>query len=86
MTIVVDALGTWCPVPLRLLEAAFANAKEEYDAELLADDPLIALDLPAWCHRRGAELLALDEGEDGVFRALVRDAKYARDKGIVRRT
>ena len=83
---IVDALGTWCPVPLRLLEAAFARAAPGEVAELLADDPLIAVDLPAWCHRRGAELLALDEGDDGTFRARIRDAKYAPDKGIVRRT
>jgi tRNA 2-thiouridine synthesizing protein A len=86
LTLIVDALGTWCPVPLRLLEAALANSGGESEAELLADDPLIAVDLPAWCHRRGAELLTLDEGEDGVFRALVRDVKFARDKGNVRRT
>ncbi len=86
MTLFVDALGTWCPVPIRLLEAAFARAQAGAVAELLADDPLIAVDLPAWCHRRGAQLVALDEGSDGIFRAVVRDVKYAPDKGIVRRT
>ncbi len=27
--------------------------------DLLADDPLIEVDLPAWCHRTGHELVGI---------------------------
>jgi len=66
---VVDALGTWCPVPIHLVERAARRAAPGDVIELLADDPLIEVDLPAWCHASGNELLELRrEGEDYVGR------------------
>jgi TusA-related sulfurtransferase len=66
---VVDALGTWCPVPIHLVERAARRAAPGEVIELLADDPLIQVDLPAWCHASGHELLELRrEGEDYVGR------------------
>jgi hypothetical protein len=35
--------------------------------ELLADDPLIEVDLPAWCHTSGNELLELRRDGDGYL-------------------
>jgi tRNA 2-thiouridine synthesizing protein A len=61
---VVDALGTWCPVPIHLIDRAARRAAPGDVIELLADDPLIEVDLPAWCHRSGNELLELRR--DGV--------------------
>jgi tRNA 2-thiouridine synthesizing protein A len=62
-TRVVDALGTWCPVPIHLVARAAARAAPGDVIELLADDPLIAVDLPAWCHTSGNALTDLrDEG------------------------
>ena len=70
---VVDALGTWCPVPIHLIDRASRRAGAGEVIELLADDPLIEVDLPAWCHRSGNELLELRrEGEDYVGRVAVR--------------
>lgn len=68
---VVDALGTWCPVPLRLLARAIARVDEGDCVTVLADDPLIRVDLPAWCYDTGHELISLDE-EPGGFRGVVR--------------
>jgi cysteine desulfurase len=68
---VVDALGTWCPVPLRLLDRAMATLGDGDLVTVLADDPMIQVDLPAWCYDTGHELLALDE-EPGGFRGIVR--------------
>jgi tRNA 2-thiouridine synthesizing protein A len=70
-TRVVDALGTYCPVPIHLLERAMLRTGPGDLLELLADDPLIELDLPAWCHETGHELVELAESE-GEYRALIR--------------
>lgn len=69
---VVDALGTWCPVPIHLVDRAARRASPGDVIELLADDPLIEVDLPAWCHSSGNELLELRrEGADYVGRVAV---------------
>ena len=55
----MDALGTWCPVPIHLIDRAARRAAPGDVIELLADDPLIEIDLPAWCHTSGNALLEL---------------------------
>lgn len=67
----VDALGTYCPVPLHLLARAIVTVEVGQTIELLADDPLIRIDLPAWCHDTGHELLTLTE-HSGEHRAILR--------------
>lgn len=61
---VVDALGTWCPVPIHLIARAAGRARPGEVIELLADDPMIAVDLPAWCHSSGNELASLRRDGD----------------------
>lgn len=69
---VVDALGTWCPVPIHLMDRAARRAAPGEVIELIADDPLIEVDLPAWCHSSGHELLELRrDGDDYVGRVAV---------------
>ena len=70
----VDALGTWCPVPIQLLAAVIAKLPTGAVVELLADDPLIEVDLPAWCHDEGHTLVEItrDVSDDTVLRAYVR--------------
>ncbi len=63
---VIDALGTWCPVPIYLIDRAARGAPAGALIELLADDPLIEVDLPAWCHRSGNALLELRQ-EEGAY-------------------
>ena len=68
----VDALGTWCPVPIYLIDRAARRAVAGEVIELLADDPLIEVDLPAWCHRSGNALLELRrEGDSYVGRVQI---------------
>ena len=64
---VVDALGTWCPVPIHLIDRAARRAAPGDVIELLADDPLIEVDLPAWCHSSGNELLELRRDGEGYL-------------------
>jgi tRNA 2-thiouridine synthesizing protein A len=75
---VVDALGTWCPVPIHLIERAARRAAPGDVIELLADDPLIEVDLPAWCHASGNELIELRrDGGDYVGRVGVSRGRRA---------
>lgn len=67
----VDALGTWCPVPIFLIDRAVATAAPDTELVLLADDPLIEVDLPAWCHDTGHELVSLTH-DAGGYRGVVR--------------
>ena len=64
---VVDALGTWCPVPIHLIDRAARGAAPGDVIELLADDPLIEVDLPAWCHSSGNELIELRRDGEGYL-------------------
>ena len=67
----VDALGTWCPVPIRLVANAIERVAPGEEVVLLADDPLVEVDLPAWCHDSGHQLVSL-EPEPGGYRGVVR--------------
>lgn len=67
----VDALGTWCPVPIHLIDRAITTVDPGDDVVLLADDPLIEVDLPAWCHDTGHELMELTR-DAGGYRGVVR--------------
>lgn len=68
---IVDALGTWCPVPIHLIARAIVSVEPGESLALLADDPLIEVDLPAWCHDTGHHLVEL--GHDaGGYRGIVR--------------
>jgi cysteine desulfurase len=69
-TRIIDALGTHCPVPVTLLAAAIARASGPAVFQILADDPLVAIDIPAWCHSHGHELLSCTEVH-GQWTALV---------------
>lgn len=56
---IIDALGTHCPVPVRLLDAAAAKADPGAVLELIADDPLAEIDVPAWCHSHGHSISSI---------------------------
>ena len=69
----IDATGLSCPHPVLLARAALKALPGGAVIELLADDPLIEVDLPAWCHSSGNELLELRRDGDGwVGRVAVR--------------
>ncbi len=67
---VVDALGTFCPVPIHLIDRAIRTVAPGESIALLADDPLVEVDLPAWCHDHGHELVCLRR-EPGAYRGVV---------------
>lgn len=67
----VDALGLLCPLPIVRTARALNRRPAGTIVELLADDPGIVEDLPAWCGAMGHELLGMTETE-GVWRCRVR--------------
>lgn len=67
----LDVTGTLCPVPvLRSARAARRMAAGEL-LEVVGDDPLMRLDMAAWCAREGHELLELTADGERV-RCLLR--------------
>jgi cysteine desulfurase len=64
--IVVDALGTMCPVPTIRLARAAERAAPGTIIELLADDPVAAVDIPAWCHLKEHEFLGQEQRAAGT--------------------
>lgn len=63
-TRIIDALGTHCPVPVRLLAAAATKADPGAVIELIADDPLAEIDIPAWCHSHGHRVSSVARDAD----------------------
>lgn len=67
----MDALGTWCPVPVTMTRDTIAAMARGQVLEVLADDPMVFLDLPAWCHDAGHEVLSMEQRRD-VITSLIR--------------
>lgn len=67
----LDCRGLYCPVPIVRTAAEIRRMAEGEVLELLADDPGVNEDLPAWCRGSGHELLALT-AEAGIITGRVR--------------
>lgn len=67
----VDALGLLCPLPIVRTARALNRRPAGTIVELVADDPGIVEDLPAWCGAMGHELLGMSEIA-GTWRCRVR--------------
>lgn len=66
----LDERGARCPAPIIALGRARRRLDPGTEVVLLADDPVAATDVPAWCRMTGATLLAVrplagvaDEGQ-----------------------
>lgn len=64
--LVVDARGTRCPVPVLRLARAVKDLPPGTTATVLADDPAVEHDVPAWAGMRGHVVEACVRTEDGV--------------------
>ncbi len=62
-TVRVDARGVLCPVPIIRLARVAAVQPPGTVLELLTDDPAAQIDVPAWCHLRGHDLLSAEPAE-----------------------
>ncbi len=70
----LDTYGLLCPVPIMKTAAAIREVSVGEVLEVLADDPQILEDMPAWCASHGHVLLDTIE-EDEEFRLYVRKVK-----------
>ena len=67
----IDTVGLYCPIPIiRTAERIRAMAAGEI-LEIVSDDRVILLDLPAWCRSTGNEYIGHRE-EDREMHLLVR--------------
>lgn len=72
--VVHDVVGTFCPIPISETARVMKNMKVGQILELIADDPGVVEDIPAWCKSTGQEFLGLYE-EDGEYHLFVRKVK-----------
>jgi len=63
--LVVDARGTRCPVPVLRLARAVRDLPPGSVATVLASDPAVEHDVPAWAGMRGHVVEAVERTGDG---------------------
>ncbi len=75
--VVHDVCGTFCPIPISETANQIKKMKIGQVLELIADDPGVVEDIPAWCKATGQEFLGMyeEEGEYHLFIRKVRELK-----------
>ncbi len=70
----LDCFGLLCPMPVIQTAKAVRGLKVGQVLEVVATDPGVVEDLPAWCRSTGQEYLGLErEGE--VIRVYIRKVR-----------
>lgn len=62
--VVVDARGLLCPMPVIRVQDAIAKLAPGAIVQLLATDPGVRADVPAWCRVHGHNVEAVREEDD----------------------
>ncbi|MFJ9027255.1 cysteine desulfurase/sulfurtransferase TusA family protein [Streptomyces sp. NPDC102274] len=65
-SLVVDALGKRCPIPVIELAKMFGDVPVGGTVTVLSDDEAARLDIPAWCEMRGQEYVGERPADHGV--------------------
>ncbi len=68
---VLDTVGLYCPVPIIRTAERIGKMSTGRTLEILSDDRVILIDMPAWCRSTGHEYLGHREA-DGEYRLFVR--------------
>jgi len=68
---VIDTVGLYCPIPIIRTAERIRQMAAGAILEILSDDRVILLDLPAWCRSTGNEFMGHRE-ESGEMRLFVR--------------
>jgi tRNA 2-thiouridine synthesizing protein A len=63
----IDTRGLYCPVPILRTRERLRRLETGALLEVLADDPLVLRDLPAFCLSHGHEYLGHAEGPAGAL-------------------
>lgn len=64
-TVVLDTLGTACPIPVIRLAKAVQDALPGTVIEVLADDEGAKVDIPVWCRMKRHEFLGREDRARG---------------------
>lgn len=72
--VVHDVTGTYCPVPITETANQIRQMEIGQVLELIADDPGVVEDIPAWCRSTGQEFLGMYE-EEGEYHLFVKKVK-----------
>jgi len=64
-SLVVDALGKRCPLPVIELAKVIGDVPVGSTVTVLADDEAARLDIPAWCEMRGQEYVGERPADHG---------------------
>jgi TusA-related sulfurtransferase len=68
---ILDTVGLYCPVPIIKTAERIRRMVSGGTLEILSDDRVILIDMPAWCRSTGHEYLGhLQNGEE--YRLFVR--------------
>jgi len=67
----LDCMGLYCPMPIVKTAQKIKQIQKGQVLEILADDPGIKQDIPAWAKTTGNEYLGLEEA-DGEIKMYVR--------------
>jgi tRNA 2-thiouridine synthesizing protein A len=67
----LDVTGKLCPLPVLLAQGAIARLAPGERLEIEGDDPLMAIDVPAWAEKEGHRLLECATGPGGRVRCVV---------------
>ncbi|MEV0324099.1 cysteine desulfurase/sulfurtransferase TusA family protein [Streptomyces sp. NPDC050658] len=73
-SLVVDALGKRCPLPVIELAKVIGGVPVGGTVTVLADDEAARLDIPAWCEMRGQEYVGERPADHGVAYVVRRSA------------
>ncbi|MCX4822545.1 cysteine desulfurase/sulfurtransferase TusA family protein [Streptomyces sp. NBC_01142] len=65
-SLVVDAVGKRCPIPVIELAKVIGDVPVGGTVTVLSDDEAARLDIPAWCEMRGQEYVGEEPAERGV--------------------
>jgi tRNA 2-thiouridine synthesizing protein A len=73
----IDTLGLYCPVPIIRTAEAIRRIAAGSVLEVVSDDRVILIDMPAWCRSMGHVYLGARH-DAGAFHLFVRKAGGAR--------
>lgn len=63
----LDCVGLYCPMPIVETAKRIADLAPGEVLEVVADDPGIEYDMPAWCESTGHEYLGLERRGDDFY-------------------
>jgi len=73
----IDTVGLFCPVPIIRTAEAVKRIAAGSVLEVISDDRVILIDMPAWCRSTGHRYLGARRSDD-AFHLFVRKTKGTR--------